>query len=56
MNDPFALDLTHREPLLRGTAIWSINKLLNFKNTKLFLKLKTTEKNDYVMFELNCLN
>ena len=48
--------LTHREPLLRGTAIWSINKLLNFKNTKLFLKLKTTEKNDYVMFELNCLN
>ena len=48
--------LMHKEPLVRGTAIWSINKLYDFKNTELFRKLKTTEKNDYVKFELNCLD
>lgn len=48
--------LTHKEPLVRGTAVWSINRLHNFKHTKLFQKLKTIEKNEYVKFELNYLD
>ena len=48
--------LTHKEPLVRGTAVWSINKLQKFKKTELFQKLKTIEKNKYVKFELDCLD
>ena len=48
--------LTHKEPLVRGTAVWSINKLHKFKKTELFQKLKTIEKNKYVKFELDCVD
>ena len=48
--------LTHKEPLVRGAAVWSINKLYKFKKTELFQKLKTMEKNKYVKFELNRLD
>ena len=48
--------LKNPDPIIRGASVWSLGQLLD-KNDKKILKntLKNTEKNKYVLYELNLL-
>ena len=47
----------HKEPLIRGSAVWSLGQLLSKNDVKTLKKsLLKSEKNSYVLFELNRFN